>query len=160
MLIVFVLGFQSVDFFGDIILSNKLLNNNEENSKNRWLLKMIGILMVIPVVFSTFLMIPHWWKNEVNGKMEKLLTFILIPVYPQYRALRVLFFWWCCSGEKAAEEKKRFDDTVSFVGKYSYYPQSSLNPILTSFHSRAICGIYPSNSCHDDIITYGRKRYK
>ena len=120
MLIVFVLGFQSVDFFSDIILSIKLLFNNEENFENRWLLTMIGILMIIPVVFSTLLMIPHWLKDQVNEEKwwKKVLTFILIPVYPQYRALRVLFFWCCCSGEKAAEEKKRLDDTVSFVGKY------------------------------------------
>ena len=154
MLIVFVLGFQSVDFFGDIILSIKLLFNNEKNSEKRWLLEMTGKLMIIPVVFSTLLMIPHWLKDQVNEekRWKKVLTFILIPVYPQYRALRVLFFWCCCSGEKAAEEKKRLDDTVSFVGKYSYYPKSFLNPVLTYFHSRAICGIYPSNSCHGDII--------
>jgi len=133
MLIVFVLGFQSVDFFGDIILSYKLLNNNEENSKNYWLLKMTGILMVIPVVFSTLLMIPHWLKDEVNEERwwKKVLTFILIPVYPQYRALRVLFFWCCCSGEKAAEEKKRLDDTVSFFEPFvESIPQTHVMMIL------------------------------
>ena len=152
MLIVFVLGFQGVDFFGDIFLSKRLLYNNEKDSETRWLLTMTGILMMIPVVLSTLFMIPHWWKNEEKW-WRKVLTFIFIPVYPQYRALRVLFFWCFGYGEKAVQEKERFDNTVSFVGKYSYYPLYFLNPVLTSFHhSRAVCGIYTSNSCHDDII--------
>ena len=151
MLIVFVLGFQGVDFFGDIFLSKRLLNNDEKDSETRWLLNMTGMLMICPVVLSTLFMIPHWWKNEEKW-WRKVLTFIFIPVYPQYRALRVLFFWCFGYGEKAAQEKERFDNTVSFVGKYTCYPRFFLNPILTSFHSRAICGIYPSNSYHDDII--------
>ena len=121
MLIVFVLGFQGVDFFGDIFLSKRLLYNNEKDSETRWLLTMTGILMMIPVVLSTLLMIPHWLKNEEKW-WRKVLTFIFIPVYPQYRALRVLFFWCFCYGEKAAQEKERFDNTVSFVGKYTFYP--------------------------------------
>ena len=122
MLIVFVLGFQVVDFFGDILLSSRLLSVNERDFENRRLLRMTGILMIIPVIFSTLLMIPHWWKNEKKW-WRKLLTFIFIPVYPQYRALRILFLAWCCccsgGSEQAVQEKERFDDTVSFVGKYT-----------------------------------------
>ena len=121
MLIVFVLGFQGVDFFGDIFLSKRLLNNDEKDSETRWLLNMTGILMMCPVVLSTLFMIPHWWKNEEKW-WRKVLTFIFIPVYPQYRALRVLFLWCFCYGEKAIQEKERFDNTVSFVGKYTFYP--------------------------------------
>ena len=57
MLIVFVLGFQGVDFFGDIFLSKRLLNNSDIDSETRWLLRMTGILMMCPVVLSTLFMI-------------------------------------------------------------------------------------------------------
>ena len=39
MLIVFVLGFQVVDFFGDILLSSRLLSVNERDFENRRLLR-------------------------------------------------------------------------------------------------------------------------
>ena len=100
---------------------------------------MTGILMIIPVIFSTLLMIPHWWKNEKEW-WKKLFTFIFIPVYPQYRALRILFLAWCCccfgGGEQAVQEKERFDDTVSFVGEYIFSHLVFQNTVIVRIRAR------------------------
>ena len=150
MLIVFVIGLQGFDFVSDIILSKKLLTiddddekstfgkaaNATEDDNDTWFLKMTGGLMLGPVILSTLLMIPHWLKNE-ETKTQRFLTFIFLPVYPQYRALRILGLACCCQANKAIREKEVFDDTVCFVGESNQSESKCFNvsKIIFTFQS-------------------------
>ena len=52
----------------------------------------LGFMMTIPLILSTILLIPHWWKNEGTRK-QKVLTvlLLLLQCWPQYRAMRILW---------------------------------------------------------------------
>ena len=46
--------------------------------------------MIIPLILSTFLLVPQWWKNE-RAKKHKFFTasLLLLQIWRQYRALRI-----------------------------------------------------------------------
>ena len=76
-----------------------------------------GIAMMVPVVFS-WLFIAKQWFNTEQGTMQKLRTLplLILQVYPQWRALRVLFYgkWRVTNGWQIM--KDAYEAEISFLG--------------------------------------------
>ena len=79
----------------------------------------IGYMMIIPLILSTILLIPQWWKNE-RSKKHKLLTahLLLLQVWPQYRAFRILWLNYIKKNvEMSIEELSIIKGTIGNIGK-------------------------------------------
>ena len=78
-----------------------------------------GNLMIIPLILSTFLLIPHWWQREKSNK-QKLLTgpLVLFQCWPQYRALRILWLKYKKKNVQVAiQEVAVIKGTIGNIGK-------------------------------------------
>ena len=62
----------------------------------------------------------HWFKTETKEKRNKMTTFplLLFQVYPQWRALKVIYHGKILKDEKWKEMKDEFDGGISHLGKY------------------------------------------
>ena len=103
----------SVDVISDLLLISQLVNtdtiklniitvngsthyecyydsNNQAECLN---MQTYGCLMLLPILLSTALLIPNWWKSEKNARNRlRSFPFLLCQFWPQYRAARIL--WW------------------------------------------------------------------
>ena len=82
-------------------------------------LKTLGYMMIIPLILSTILLVPHWWKNE-RSKKHKLLTILLLILqfWPQYRVFRILWLKYIKKNvEWSVEELRIIKGTIGNIGK-------------------------------------------
>ena len=82
-------------------------------------LKTLGYMMIIPLILSTILLVPHWWKNERSIK-HKLLTlpFLILQFWPQYRVFRILWLKYIKKNvEWSVEELRIIKGTIGNIGK-------------------------------------------
>ena len=79
----------------------------------------LGYMMIIPLILSTFLLVPQWWKNE-GTKKHKLVTvpLLLLQIWPQYRALRILWLKYIKKNvQRSIEELSVIKGTIGNIGK-------------------------------------------
>ena len=89
----------SFDVYSDIFFATKLFRGNyyrNEYCENRVLgvppYPKFASAMLAPVLLSWIFVAKQWYRTE-EGLKQKLMTFplLILQVYPQYRALRVLY---------------------------------------------------------------------
>ena len=79
----------------------------------------LGYMMIIPLILSTFLLVPQWWKNEGTNK-HTLVTvpLLLLQIWPQYRALRILWLKYIKKNvQRSIEELSVIKGTIGNIGK-------------------------------------------
>ena len=79
----------------------------------------LGYMMIIPLILSTFLLVPQWWKNEETNK-HTLVTvpLLLLQIWPQYRALRILWLKYIKKNvQRSIEELSVIKGTIGNIGK-------------------------------------------
>ena len=78
----------------------------------------LGFMMMIPLILSTILMIPHWWKNEETRKQKGLTApLLLLQCWPQYRALRILWLkYFKKNMPSSVQELRVIKGTVGNIG--------------------------------------------
>ena len=74
------------DQYSDHYLTEKLLNEKEERERR------FGFLMLAVILLVTIFTIRQWWIGE-KGWKNRLITlpFVLLQMYPQYRAGRIIY---------------------------------------------------------------------
>ena len=106
----------------------------------------IGYMMIIPLILSTILLVPHWWKNE-RSKKHKLLTILLLILqfWPRYRVFRILWLKYIKKNvEWSIEELRIIKGTIGNIGKlrhdtflffFLYFFGLLQNLLLNPFHN-------------------------
>ena len=107
----------SVDVISDLLLIFKLTLYDERNDDFNY--NTIGYMMIIPLVLSTMLLVPHWWKQERILKIRLLTApLLLLQCWPQYRAFRILWLRYIKKNVKLSfEEFSVIKGTIGTIGK-------------------------------------------
>ena len=86
MLSVFGIAVPTWDQYSDYYLNGRLLSETDLRTRR------FGYIMLVPIFLMTFFSICHWWKLE-KYKRNRLYTlpFVLLQIFPQYRAARILY---------------------------------------------------------------------
>ena len=92
--------------------------------------KKYGYAMLAPIVLMTIISIRQWMSLE-KGFKNLILTFplVILQVYPQYRALRVLYLG-ITKSVLWKEEKRKYDRNLNSLGKFLDDESSSLVPVF------------------------------
>ena len=113
----------STDVISDLLLIIQLTTYIESETQcydvNCLDLNTLGYMMIIPLILSTILLVPHWWKNERSIK-HKLLTlpFLILQFWPQYRVFRILWLKYIKKNvEWSVEELRIIKGTIGNIGK-------------------------------------------
>ena len=78
-----------------------------------------GALTLVPLIMSWIGVTTHWFKTETREKRNKLKTlpFLLLQMYPQWRALRVLYYARIKKDPGWRKMKEEFEGGISHLGK-------------------------------------------
>ena len=119
----------STDVISDLLLIIQLTTYKESEAESKYCsradeincfdLNTLGYMMIIPLILSTILLVPHWWKNE-RSKKHKLLTILLLILqfWPQYRVFRILWLKYIKKNvEWSVEELRIIKGTIGNIGK-------------------------------------------
>ena len=114
----------SVDVISDLLLIFKLTLYDDERN-NDFNYNTIGYMMIIPLVLSTMLLVPHWWKQERILKIRLLTApLLLLQCWPQYRAFRILWLRFIKKNVRLSfEEFSVLKGTIGTIGKQNDNPQ-------------------------------------
>ena len=79
-----------------------------------------GSLTLVPLLMSTIGMTIQWFKIETKEKRNKLKTLplLIFQIYPQWRALRVLYYAKIKKDPRWRAMREEFDDGISHLGKH------------------------------------------
>ena len=80
-----------------------------------------GAICMVPLIMSFMGHTTHWLKTETREKLNRLTTFplLVLQVYPQWRALQIIYHAKILKDEKWKEMKEDFDGGISHLGKHS-----------------------------------------
>ena len=119
----------STDVISDLLLIIQLTTYKESEAESKYCsradeincfdLNTLGYMMIIPLILSTILLVPHWWKNE-RSKKHKLLTILLLILqfWPQYRVFRILWLKYIKKNvEWSVEELRIIKGTIGNIGE-------------------------------------------
>ena len=97
------------DVFSDIIFTTQLFLKGHTK---------FGACSLVPLSISWLMIARHWFKTESkeNGRMLKTLPLLFLQVYPQWRALRVLYHAKM-KDPRWQKMKEEFDSGISHLGK-------------------------------------------
>ena len=116
------------DVISDLLLISQLTTYIEPITQSNYCssgnvncidLKTLGYLMIIPLLLSTILLVPHWWKNERSIK-HKLLTvpLLILQFWLPTLALRILWLKYSKKNvERSVQELSIIKGTIGNVGK-------------------------------------------
>ena len=102
----------SFDVYSDLTLIIQMLNYDDPK---------FALALACPMIFSTLLTLPHWWKMEKNI-YERILTFplVLLLFYPQYKMIQVLYLGlWKKDGDWQ-KQKAVIEKNVSGIGEFYF----------------------------------------
>ena len=116
----------SADVISDVLLINQLITvkqnftSNACQSYNCIDFNLYGYLMIIPLIVSTLLMLPQWWRYEGSNKSRILtLPLVLLQCWPQSRAVRILWLHYVKKQPYFAHlELKILKGSIGNIGKY------------------------------------------
>ena len=78
-----------------------------------------GSVMLIPLLLSWILVIRQWYKMEHGMKQKlKTLPLLILQVYPQWRALRVLYYAKWKKHRGWHKMKEEWETGITHIGKY------------------------------------------
>ena len=82
-----------------------------------------GSLTLVPLITSMIGVTTHWFKTETKEKRNKLKTLplLLFQVYPQWRALRVLYHAIIRKDPRWKKMKEEFEGGISHLGKNKHF---------------------------------------
>ena len=115
----------TLDIYTDFALSIKLVTISTDSS----ILAKIGYAMFGIIILTTAFHVIHWFKVERSFKSRILTTPLLIcQLWPQYRALRVIWLNYRHDYTNAKNEKKNIERSISYIGnkKYKLYKNFDL----------------------------------
>ena len=119
----------SFDVYSDIALALKLLRgyfyiNQDCKSKGEIVEPhpKLAIAMMTPVLLSWMFVAKQWYQAE-KGVRQKLITFpiLLLQLYPQYRALKVLYYAKWKKSNEWQQMKDAWEMNVSHLGEDRIY---------------------------------------
>ena len=87
----------------------------EETRINRY-----GYAMLVPILVMTIFTLQKWWRLEKEPNRLSTFYIAILQLYPQYRALRILYLG---IRKKASwrKEKKVYEEDLSSLGKFYSY---------------------------------------
>ena len=114
MLSVFGIAFPTWDQYSDYYLNGRLLSAADLRTRR------FGYIMLVPIFLMTFFSIRHWWKLE-KYKRNRLCTlpFVLLQIFPQYRAARILYLGFRKKKSWKAESDL-YDRDLMSLGMYTF----------------------------------------
>ena len=89
-----------------------------------------GYAMLAPILLMTIFSLRQWWRLEKSWNRLRTLPLVLLQVFPQYRALRILYLGLRKKASWRAE-KDIYDRDLTSLGMYvlTYVLQiQSINP--------------------------------
>ena len=116
MLSVFGIIIPTWDQYSDYHLNARLLSEKDLRTRR------FGYIMLVPIFLMTFFSIRHWWKLE-KYKRNRLYTlpFVLLQIFPQYRAARILYLGFRKKKSWKAESDLYDRDLMSLGRLLTYY---------------------------------------
>ena len=115
LLVLFSVLLPTADVFSDWFLTLKLFTGyNLDKNHPKY-----GCLTLVPLMVSFIGVTIQWYKIESNENQNKLKTLPLLicQIYPQWRALRVLYYGIIRRDPKWREMKVEFETGISHLGK-------------------------------------------
>jgi len=96
------------DLFSDIIFTTQLFQKGHYK---------FGACSIVPLSISWMMIAVQWFKTESKEKRHKLKTLplLLLQVYPQWRALRVLYYGKIKRDPRWRKMKEKFDIGISHL---------------------------------------------
>ena len=108
--------FQGSYFHEEFWLNGTLVNCKEQQ---RAVLPhpKFGAAVLAPIFLSWIFIAHKWYVTEKNLK-QKLITlpFLLLQVYPQWKAVQVLYHAWVKKGGKSVRMKDEWETGISYIG--------------------------------------------
>ena len=96
--------------FSDILLTVNLFTKKHPK---------FGALTLVPLIVSWIGVTVNWFKTETKEKnILKTLPLLLLQIYPQWRALRVLYYARIKKDPSWREKKEEFEGGISHLGKH------------------------------------------
>ena len=104
------------DVFSDIVFTLKLFTGYGLKKNH----PKYGILTLLPLIMSWICVATHWINTETREKRNKLKTLplLIFQVYPQWRALRVLYYAVIKKDPRWKKMKEEFESGISHLGQH------------------------------------------
>ena len=116
------------DVYSDLLFVGWLFHGNyyaDEDCEKRGIVVLphprFGSVMLIPLLLSWILVMRQWYKTE-RGMKKKLetLPLLILQVYPQWRALRVLYYAKWKKHWGWPKMKDEWETGITHIGMYYY----------------------------------------
>ena len=75
-----------------------------------------GYAMLAPILLMTFFSLRQWWRLEKSWNRLWTLPLVLLQVFPQYRALRILYLGLWKKAASWRAEKDVYDRDLTSLG--------------------------------------------
>ena len=91
--------------------------NSDVKAKEELIMRRFGYAMLAPILLMTVFSLRQWWRMEKNRNRLWILPIVFLQLFPQYRALRILYLglrkkaYW-------REEKDLYDQDLTSLGMY------------------------------------------
>ena len=94
--------------------------SDEEMEIEETRIKRYGYAMLVPILVTTIFTLQKWWKLEKEPNRLSTFYIAILQLYPQYRALRILYLG---IRKKASwrKEKNVYEEDLSSLGKFNSY---------------------------------------
>ena len=116
LMIIFSVLLPTADVFSDILFTLTLFTGHGRKKTH----PRYGAVTLIPQIMSLLGQSIYWFKTETKEKRNKIKTFslLLLQVYPQWRALKIIYHTKILKDKKWREMKADFEGGISHLGKY------------------------------------------
>ena len=111
----------TVDVYSDLFLVVKMLtiklpdHCKDEQATH----EQLAAAMLTPPIISWLFVTYQWFKNEVGTKCKLMtLPFLLLQVYPQWKALKVLYYGKWKKQRGWQKVKEEWETGITHIGKY------------------------------------------
>lgn len=113
LMVLFNVILPTADMISDILLTVKLFTGIGVKKHPYF-----GTVSLLPPIMSWIGVTRHWIKIETKEERNKLKTLplFLLQIYPQWRALRVLYYAIIKKDRKWVEMKKDYDGGIAHLG--------------------------------------------
>ena len=116
LMMIFSVLLPTADVFSDIFFTLKLFTGyglKERHPK-------YGAVTLLPIIISWMGHTVYWFKTETKEKRNKMMTLplLIFQVYPQWRALRVLYYAVIKKDPRWKKMKEEFESGISHLGQH------------------------------------------